>query len=340
MSQKKKCLITGINGQLGQQLSSYLSTNHADVEIIGTVRHKSKDTFVNNLNLEIETMDLSDPYSVELVIKKHKPDYVINTAANAFVGESWKLPVQHFSINALGVLYLLEAIKNNSPSTKFYNCGTSEEFGDVDYSPQDEKHPLKPRSPYGAAKCAARHLVKVYRESFNLFAIQGWMFNFESPFRGEKYVTRKVTKGVARIAKAIKKCEPFEPIQIGNLNAKRPWQHANDVCRAIWLMLNNENPKEYVVSSSHVYSVRQFIESAFTIAGFENLKWEGSELNEKLICGNLVVVEINKDFFRPAEVELLLGDSSLIKKELGWEPEIPFETIVKEMVEYDISELQ
>lgn len=339
MNDKKKCLITGINGQLGQQLSIYLSENHKNVEIVGTVRHKSKDTYDNNLGLEIETMDLSDSYSVESVIKKHKPDYVINTAANAFVGESWKLPVQHFSINAVGVLHLLEAIKNNSPDTRFYNCGTSEEFGDVDYSPQDERHPLKPRSPYGAAKCAARHLVKVYRESYNMFAIQGWMFNFESPFRGEKYVTRKVTKGVARIKKSFDNSIPFEPIQIGNLNAKRPWQHAKDVCRAIWLMLNNSAPNEYVVSSNHIYSVRQFIEKAFAFAGFLNLKWFGSGLDEKLTSDNIVLVEINKDFFRPAEVELLLGDSKLIEKDLGWKPKISFDCIVKEMVEYDISKL-
>jgi GDPmannose 4,6-dehydratase len=282
--------------------------------------------------------DLTDGISLDKLVKEIQPDYFINFGANSFVGCSWDMPLQVFDVNTIGVIRCLEALRKFKPECKFYSAGSSEEFGDVDYSPQDIKHPIKARSPYGAAKAAARHIVKVYRESYDMFAIHSILFNHEGLRRGEEFVTRKITKAVARIKKALDKGEKFKPLQLGNVNSKRDWSDSEDFVKGVWIMLNQEEPKEYVLSSNETHSIREFVTLAFQEAGIPGL-WSGSDMDEKfrLYEKNTILAEINEKFYRPAEVNLLYGDSTPIREELGWDPEISFNQLVERMVENDIS---
>lgn len=348
----KNVIITGITGQDGSYMVDHLIAN-TNFNIFGAVRRLSKPNYSNfskhllNSRFKLVTFDLSDSQSIDNAVREIKPDYFINFAAQSFVGSSWQIPEQTFDAGAMGVLRCLEAVRKYSPSCRFYNAGSSEEFGDVKYAPQDEKHPLSPRSPYGAAKAAARHLVKVYRESYNLFAIQGYLFNHESPRRGEEFVTRKITKGVARIIKAIKKGESFDPICLGNIDAKRDWSHAIDFVDGVWKMLNQEKPNEYVLSSNETHTIREFIELAFKEVGIEGF-WHGQGTNEEYSlsteyairndAASSVLIRIDPKFFRPAEVELLLGDSSKARKELDWNPKYSFRQLVKDMVASDLNQ--
>ena len=348
----KNVIITGITGQDGSYMVDYLLKN-TNYNIYGAVRRLSKPNYSNfsnhldNKRFKVVTIDLSDSQSIDNVVREIDPDYFINFAAQSFVGSSWQIPEQTFDAGAMGVLRCLEAVRKHSPKCRFYNAGSSEDFGDVKYAPQDEKHPLSPRSPYGAAKCAARHMVKVYRESYNLFAIQGYLFNHESPRRGEEFVTRKITKGVARIFKAIKENQSFEPIYLGNIEAKRDWSHAYDFIDGIWKMLNQENPNEYVLSSNETHTIREFIELAFKEVGIEGF-WHGQGTNEeysisteyaiKNEVNSSVLIKIDPKFFRPAEVELLLGDSNKARQELGWVPKRSFRHLIKDMVASDIDQ--
>lgn len=354
----KTILITGLNGQLGQHLAKFFQDNYPDFKIIGTVRHKSYDKqpkiYDQSPNLFVDILDLYDSISIETVIKRHKPDYIFNTSANAFVGESWLLAEQHFNVNCLGVLKLLEAIKNHSPHSRFVNMGTSEELGctleDSPNGAQDEETKISPKSPYAVAKVAARHTIDVYRNSYNLYAIQPWTFNFESKLRGEKYVTRKITKGVGRIYRAIQNKESFTPIELGNLNSSRSWQHAADVAEGLWLIANQPGePKDwkpYVLSENATHTIREFVEKAFAAAGISG-SWTGSGLEEKFVIDNYlnevgelksqVLVSVNPEFFRPHDVSFLWGDSSKIRRELGWSPKKTFEDLLAEMSDWDIN---
>jgi len=249
----------------------------------------------------------------------------------------------------MAVLYQLEAIRKFAPNCRYYNAGSSEEWGDVDYSPQDEKHPLKPRSPYGASKVAARMLVKVYRESYDLYAIQGWLLNHEGTRRGEEFVTRKISKGVARIKYAIENREQFEPLKLGNLDAKRDWSDAEDFMVGVWMMLNQESPKEYVLSSNETHSIREFVELAFEAAGLRGV-WVGKDLKQMYLLPNAEaeycdfattkLVEISPEFFRPAEVDLLWGNSDKARAELGWLPTTSFQKLIKKMIDNDYEEVK
>jgi len=345
----KKVIITGVTGQDGSYMADLL-LEETDYEIYGMVRrtstknYKNIDHLLNNPRFKTVTGDLSDSQSIDNLIREIKPDYFINLAAQSFVGSSWQIPEQTFDIDAIGVIRCLESIRKHIPNCRFYNAGSSEELGNVDYSPQDENHPLKPRSPYGAAKAAARHIVKVYRESYNLFAIQGLLYNHESERRGEEFVTRKITKNIARIQKALNNNEKFEPLELGNIDAKRDWSHAKDFVNGIWIMLNQSEPKEYLLSSGETHTVREFIEKAFKVAGISG-EWVGKDITEQYILkktlnsiyyDNQILVKINSKFYRPAEVDLLLGDSSNAQKELNWKPNISFDSLVKIMVENDL----
>ena len=341
MSTSKKVIVTGITGQDGSYMIDYLLEN-TDLQIFGMVRRSSNLNTINishsidNPRLTLVTGDLSDSQSIDSLVKEIKPDYFVNLAAQSFVGSSWQIPEQTFEVGAVGIIRCLEAIRKHAPNCRFYNAGSREELGNVDYSPQDEKHPLKPRSPYGAAKAAARHIVKVYRESYNLFAIQGLLYNHESERRGVEFVTRKITKNVARIKNAIDNNMPFLPLELGNIDAKRDWSHAEDFVKGIWKMLNQDEPKEHLLSSGETHTVREFVELAFEAAGIKG-KWTGEGVEEVYIDNNrAILTKINPEFYRPAEVDLLWGDSRKARLELGWLPKVSFKELVNRMVENDI----
>lgn len=338
----KKCIITGVTGQDGSFMADFIlkNTEHfvvAGVRRLSVSNHKNIQHLLNNPRFKLIDLDITDAQNVEEVIRKEQPDYFINFAANSFVGNSWTMPVNHMNTNCMAVLHQLEAIRKFAPQCRYYNAGSSEEFGDVVTAPQSEAHPLRPRSPYGASKAAARHLVKVYRDSYDLYAIQGWLFNHEGTRRGVEFVTRKITTNVARIKKAIDAEESYMPLELGNIDSKRDWSDAEDFVEGVWLMLNQETPKEYVLSSNETHTIREFVELAFSAAGIQG-HWQGSGLNEMFLqkeTGRVLMV-INEKFYRPAEVDLLLGDSTKARQELGWSPKTSFKQLIDKMVNCDI----
>lgn len=346
----KKVIITGVTGQDGSLMADYLLKN-TDYTVVAGIRrlsvpnHKNIEHLIGNPRFKLIDLDVTDAMNTALVIREENPDYFINLAANSFVGNSWTMPVNHFNTNCMPVLYQLEAIRKHAPHCRYYNAGSSEEFGDVVVVPQTEEHPLRPRSPYGAAKASARHLVKVYRDSYDLYAVQGWLFNHEGVRRGEEFVTRKITKNVARIKKALQDGEDFEPLEIGNVHAKRDWSDAEDFVEGIWLMLNQASPKDYVLSSNETHSVKEFIELAFEAAGISGI-WIGNNLDEMYLLPSqddpiglpeIPLVKINPKFYRPAEVDILFGDSNKARQELSWTPKTSFRQLVKKMVDNDIN---
>lgn len=351
----KNIIVTGVTGMDGSNMVDYLLKN-TDYRIYGMVRRTSTPNHENikgalkNERFSIFCGDLSDPHSIEKAVRELRPAYFINFAAQSFVGSSWDIPAQTFEVGALALIHILEAVRKHCPSCRTYNAGSSEEWGAVEYEPQDENHPMRPQSPYGAAKCAARHIVRVYRQSYNLYAIQGTLLNHEGIRRGEEFVTRKITKEVARIKKSIDSSAPFAPMQIGNIRAKRDWSDSEDFVDGVWRMLNQEvwngaDPhdastlKEYVLSSNETHTVREFIERAFGVAGIDGL-WVGESLLETYIrsdTGEALVI-INPEFYRPAEVETLYGNSDLARRELQWSPKINFEELVRRMVENDLNQ--
>jgi GDPmannose 4,6-dehydratase len=348
INNKKTIVITGVSGQDGSIMVDFLLKN-TDYVIFGGVRRLSvynheNIKHINSDRFHLINFDLTDSHAISRTIEKLKPDYFINFAAQSFVASSWDFARQTWSTNSTAILDILEAIRLYKPTCRLYQAGSSEEFGNVSYTPQDEQHPLRPRSPYGASKAASRQLIKVYRESYNLYAIQGWLFNHEGIRRGEEFVTRKISKNVARINFAIKNNADFIPLELGNLEAKRDWSDAEDFVEGVWMMLNqdiyNKNysglPIDYVFSSNETHTIKEFVEKAFATVGI-NGKWVGENehtvyVNEK----NKVLVQVNPKFYRPAEVDLLLGNSNKARQELGWAPKISFDNLIKKMVIYDI----
>jgi GDPmannose 4,6-dehydratase len=367
----KKVLITGILGQDGANMAEYLLEN-SHCEIYGMMRRSSNPnfknchSFKNNPRFRFVYGDLTDSVSIDTLVATIQPDYLINFGAQSFVGCSWDMPLQTFEVNATGVLRCLEAIRKNKPTCRFYSAGSSEEFGDVQTIPQDISHPLRPRSPYGASKAAARSIVKVYRESYGLYAVHGILFNHEGTKRGEEFVTRKITKGVARIKRSIEKGEPFLPIELGNLDAKRDWSDSEDFVDGVWKMLNQEvwrqdlqpelyrensysknliKPlKDYILSSDETHTIREFVELAFKAIEIHGI-WHGyceneeysftQESLEKNNSVSSVLVSINKKFYRPAEVDILIGDSRPAREDLRWKPKVSFNDLVNKMVNHD-----
>ncbi len=336
-------LITGVTGQDGSNMVRFLLNKYENIKIYGgtrrlSVKNHSNISDIQDKRFELINLDLTDQQSIINAVTTTKPDYIINFAAQSFVGESWNTPIQTFTTNTMPVMYFLEAIKQYNPKCRFYSAGSSEEFGDVAYSPQDINHPLKPRSPYGASKCAARHLVKVYRESYGLFAIHCILFNHEGIRRGVEFVTRKITSNIARIKKEIESGAIITPFDLGNIYAKRDWSDSEDFVEAVWIMLNMEKPREYVLSSNETHTVKEFIDLSCRYAGLE-VEWKEdfeNPVNTKLMCNGQVILSINEKFYRPAEVDLLWGDSNETRKALNWEPKVSFENLVKKMVENDI----
>lgn len=286
----KKVICTGVSGQAGSLMVEYLLKN-TDYEIHGMVRrlsvqnHKNINHLKGNPRFHLFSGDLTDGHSLQQSIEEIKPDYYINAAAQSFVAESWVSPVNTFITDSVAVIYILEAIRKHVPHCRFINFASSEMFGDIQYTPQDINHPFRSRSPYAAAKVAAHQIVKVYRESYNIYCLSAICFNYEGRNRGIEFISRKITNGVARIYHAIKNNQTFEPIKIGNTNARRDWSDAEDVVDGIWKMLNQPTwetgehgirglilqPKEYVLASGETHTVKKFIELAFSYSGIHEL---------------------------------------------------------------------
>lgn len=313
----KKALVTGITGQDGSYLAEFLLEK--GYEVFGIVRRSSTEKFerlarVRN-RIQLLHADLLDQVSLGTALKHVKPDEVYNLAAQSFVPTSWEQPVLTAEFTGVGVCRLLEAIRESCPGARYYQASSSEMFGKVKESPQNENTPFYPRSPYGVAKVFAHHLTVNYRESYNMFTVSGILFNHESPRRGLEFVTRKITDSVAKIKLGLAK-ELF----LGNLEAKRDWGFAGDYVRAMWLMLQQDEPRDYVVASGQAHSVRDFCERAFSCAG---LNWKDH-------------VRVDPKLIRPAEVDHLMGDPTRAKRELKWKPEVDFNQMVELMVESDL----
>lgn len=334
----KNALITGITGQDGSYLAELLLEKGYNV--YGIVRRKSKLDFNNAEHLkgkvEFIFADMTDLSSLIRAMKISQADEVYNLAAQSFVANSWESPISTAEIDALGVTNILEAIKIVKPSARFYQASTSEMFGLVQEIPQKETTAFYPRSPYGVAKLYGHWITKNYRESYGLYACSGILFNHESERRGEEFVTRKITKAVAKIKKGLQ-----NTLELGNLDAKRDWGHSKDYVEAMWLMLQQEKPDDFVISTGETHSVREFVTLAFKYAGMK-IEWHGSKENEyaTLEGSDKIVVKVNPKFYRPAEVELLIGDCSKAEKHLGWKRKISYEQLVKLMIENDLELLK
>ncbi len=348
---EKKCIVvTGVTGQDGSHMVDYLLKNTKDYVIFGGVRRLSiyNHTNIKHINDDrfyLINFDLNDSHVISKIFELLRPSYFINLAAQSYVGCSWDFPEQTWNINSTSIIHMLESLRTYTPECRLYQAGSSEEFGNVAYSPQDEKHPLNPRSPYGASKVASRVLIKTWRESYNLFAIQGWLFNHEGTRRGEEFITRNITKNVSYIKYCLDNNQDIEAMTVGNIYSKRDWSDAEDFIDGIWKMLNNSEPKEYVLSSGKTITVKEFITRSFNVVGI-NGTWENktdNNLNEIYYImkdgKKIVLVTINEKYYRPAEVDLLLGNSSLAKEELNWKPKSNVNDLISKMVNHDYHDL-
>jgi GDPmannose 4,6-dehydratase len=335
----KKALITGITGQDGSYLAELLLDK--GYEVHGVVRRAS--TFnrqrIDHLRdgegakrLELHYGDLGDSESLMTILRRVAPDEVYNLAAQSHVAISFAMPTYTGDVTGLGTVRLLEAVREVAPAARYYQASSSELFGKVRETPQSERTPFHPRSPYAVAKLYSFWATVNYREAYGMFAANGILFNHESPRRGENFVTRKITRAVAEIAAGGR-----EQVALGNLDAKRDWGYAGDFVEAMWLILQAEAPRDYVVGTGETHSVREFAELAFSEAGME-LEWEGegvAEVGRERTTGVERVV-VNPKYFRPSEVDLLLADPTLAREELGWRPKVSFAELVSLMVEHDL----
>ncbi|GHV08639.1 GDP-mannose 4,6-dehydratase [Clostridia bacterium] len=331
----KRALVTGITGQDGSYLAELLLEK--GYEVYGIWRRKSVVDYgnVEHIKDKIKFIyaDMTDIVSLIAAVKTAQPDEVYNLAAQSFVATSWEQPIITADIDALGVTNILEAIRIVRPQARFYQASTSEMFGLVQEMPQTERTPFYPRSPYGVAKLYGHWITKNYRESFNMYACSGILFNHEGERRGKEFVTRKITDAAARIRHGLQ-----EFVELGNLDAKRDWGHSQDYVQAMWLMLQQDTPDDYVIATNETRTIREFAERAFACIGAE-LEWRGAGVDEVGVDKNTgkTRVKINPAFFRPAEVEVLLGNPEKAEKNLGWRREISFEQMVQRMVERDLS---
>ncbi len=330
----KNALITGITGQDGSYLAELLLEKGYNV--FGLWRRKAVADYGNIAHLKDRITliygDMTDAVSLIAAMQISQADEVYNLAAQSFVTASWNTPIGTADINAIGVTNMLEAIRLIKPAARFYQASTSEMFGMVQETPQRETTPFYPRSPYGVAKLYGHWITKNYRESYNMFACSGILFNHESERRGIEFVTRKITNAAAKISLGLQDC-----VELGNLDAKRDWGHSRDYVRAMWLMLQQDAPDDYVIATNETRTVREFAETAFSYVGID-IEWQGMGTEEIGInkANGKTVVKINPDFYRPAEVDFLLGNPEKAERELGWKREISFAELVKGMVENDL----
>lgn len=331
----KNALITGITGQDGSYLAELLLEKGYNV--YGIWRRKATVDYGNIGHLKDKVnliyADMTDPVSLISAMKISQADEVYNLAAQSFVATSWDTPLSTAEIDALGVTNMLEAIRIVKPEARFYQASTSEMFGLVQEMPQTEKTPFYPRSPYGVAKLYGHWITKNYRESYGLYACSGILFNHESERRGIEFVTRKITRSAVEISMGLKEC-----VELGNLDSKRDWGHSKDYVRAMWLMLQQEKPDDFVIATNETRTVREFAELAFRYAGID-IEWHGQGINETGInkADGKTVVKVNRKFFRPAEVDVLLGNPAKAESVLGWKREISFPELVERMVKNDMN---
>jgi GDPmannose 4,6-dehydratase len=343
----KKALITGITGQDGAYLASLLLKNGYEVHGIkrrsssfntARVDHLYRDPHESGVRFFMHYGDLTDSTNLIRIMAKVRPDEIYNLAAQSHVAVSFESPEYTANSDALGSLRLLEAMRilGMEKSARFYQASTSEMFGKVQETPQTEKTPFYPRSPYAAAKVYAYWITVNYREAYGMYACNGILFNHESPVRGETFVTRKVTRAVARIKLGLQDC-----LYLGNLDAKRDWGHAKDYVRAMWLMLQQPEPEDFVIATGQTRSVREFCEQAFAYVDVR-LAWEGAGRDEvgKDAATGKVLVRIDPRYFRPTEVDMLLGDATKAREKLGWEPKVGFDEMVQAMVAADLKEAE
>jgi GDPmannose 4,6-dehydratase len=332
----KTALITGVTGQDGSYLAEFLLGK--GYEVHGIIRRSSVFTTqrINHIpegdNFFLHHGDLADSSNLGRLVHDINPDEVYNLAAQSHVAISFEVPEYTANVDGIGTIRLLDAIKEFNPKIKFYQASTSELYGKVREVPQTEETPFYPRSPYAVAKLYAFWITKNYREAYNLFAVNGILFNHESPRRGETFVTKKITKAVAKIKKGQQ-----ETISLGNLNSKRDWGYAKEYVEMMWLMLQQNEPEDFVAATNKTYTIRYFVELAFNEIGVE-IEWRGKGSNEKgydKSTGKLRV-EVNPKYFRPTEVELLIGDATKAKEKLGWESKTSIKELVHKMVQYDL----
>ena len=331
----KNALITGITGQDGSYLAELLLEKGYNV--YGLMRRKSVVDYgnVDHIKDKIHFIyaDMTDVVSLMNALKISQADEVYNLAAQSFVATSWEQPLATADIDALGVTNMLEAIRNVKPDARFYQASTSEMFGLVQAIPQCETTPFYPRSPYGVAKLYGHWITKNYRESYNLYACSGILFNHESERRGKEFVTRKITDAVARIKLGVQDC-----LELGNMDSKRDWGHSKDYVNAMWLMLQQEQADDYVIATNETRTVREFVEIAFSHVGIE-VEWSGEGVDEigKDKATGKTIVKVNPNFFRPAEVDILIGNPEKAEKTLGWKRNISFAELVERMVKNDMA---
>ncbi len=370
MAKFKTALITGITGQDGSYLAELLLSKGYLVHGIirrsssfntGRIDHLYSDKSILDKRLFLHYGDVTDTSNLNRLLEKTQPDEIYNLAAQSHVKVSFEVPEYTAEVDAIGTLRFLDAIRETGLRTKFYQASTSELFGKVQEIPQNEKTPFYPRSPYGVAKIYGYWIVVNYREAYNIFACNGILFNHESPRRGETFVTRKITRAVSRII-----CGHQKKLYLGNLNAKRDWGFAPEYCEGMWMILQNKEPDDFVLATGETHTVREFVDLSFKSLGVE-LEWKGSSENEKGFVADInadnaleiaaemksvysdmvlkyikkgeSVVEINKNYYRPAEVDLLIGDASKAEKILGWKPKTKFEDLVGIMIKSDFEKV-
>ena len=324
----KKALVTGITGQDGSYLTEFLLEKGYEVYGVirrsssfntGRIDHLYRDPHEKGVQLKLIYGDLNDSSSLNKIIQKVGPDEIYHLAAQSHVRVSFEIPEYTAEVTGLGTVRLLEAIRETGVRTRFYQASSSELFGNAKQMPQNEETPFYPRSPYAAAKAYAYYITVNYREAYNIFACNGILFNHESPRRGETFVTRKITRGLARIKYGLQ-----SKLYLGNLDAKRDWGYAKDYVEAMWLMLQQEKPEDYVIATGESRSIRDFLEEAF---GYQGLDWRD-------------FVEFDPRYMRPTEVDFLLGDASKARTKLGWKPKVTFKELVRIMVDHDLEEVR
>ena len=333
----RKAFITGITGQDGSYLAELLLEKgyvvHAIMRRASVFTTQRINHIMNHENLTVHHGDLTDSSNLHRLLMAIQPDEIYNLGAQSHVAVSFEIPEYTADVVGLGAIRLLDSVRDLGPNCKYYQASTSELFGGIPGTePQSESTPFYPKSPYGAAKLYAYWVTVNYRESYNLFACNGILFNHESPRRGETFVTKKITQAVARIHQGRQ-----EVLRLGNMDAKRDWGHAKDFVYAQWLMLQQDEPQDYVIATGETHTVREFVELSFKEIDID-IEWQGVGVNEKGIdvSTGKILVEVDEKYFRPAEVELLLGDPTKAEKELGWKRKVSFQELVAEMVRYDL----